>query len=74
MRPPSRQSSGSPIQRLFLIIVYLIYILSPVDLIPDVAPVVGWLDDAVAAIMLVNELTGRKQKDNSENQQDSTES
>lgn len=31
----------------------LIYILSPLDLIPDFLPVVGWLDDAVALFYFV---------------------
>lgn len=29
-----------------MITVGLIYIISPIDLIPDAIPVVGWLDDA----------------------------
>jgi uncharacterized membrane protein YkvA (DUF1232 family) len=34
----------------FILIMALLYILSPIDLIPDVIPVVGWLDDAAVAV------------------------
>lgn len=34
--------------------VFLIfYIISPIDLIPDIIPVVGWIDDIIAAILLI---------------------
>jgi len=29
-----------------------VYIISPVDLVPDVIPILGWLDDGVISIML----------------------
>lgn len=35
----------------------LLYLLSPVDLITDVIPVVGWLDDGVIATLLVTEIS-----------------
>jgi hypothetical protein len=34
----------------FILIIALLYILSPIDLIPDVIPVVGWVDDAAVAV------------------------
>jgi uncharacterized membrane protein YkvA (DUF1232 family) len=34
----------------FILIMALLYILSPIDPIPDVIPVVGWVDDAVVAV------------------------
>jgi uncharacterized membrane protein YkvA (DUF1232 family) len=34
----------------FILIMALIYILSPIDLIPDVIPVVGWVDDVAVAV------------------------
>ncbi len=29
-----------------------VYIISPVDLVPDVLPILGWLDDGVVSILL----------------------
>ena len=29
-----------------------VYIISPVDLVPDVIPILGWIDDGVVAILL----------------------
>jgi uncharacterized membrane protein YkvA (DUF1232 family) len=34
----------------FILILSLLYILSPIDLIPDVIPVVGWADDMAIGI------------------------
>jgi len=34
----------------FLVVAAILYLLMPFDLIPDVAPVVGWLDDLVFLI------------------------
>lgn len=41
-----------PVGTIVSIVAALIYLLSPIDLIPDVIPVIGYLDDA-AVIMLV---------------------
>ena len=35
------------------------YVLSPVDFIPDVLPIVGWLDDAVLVPLVMRWLIGR---------------
>ena len=32
---------------LFILVLALLYIISPVDIVPDVVPVAGWIDDAV---------------------------
>ena len=41
----------------WLIIALLaLYIVSPVDAIPDVIPVAGWLDDIFAGLLIVREL------------------
>ena len=36
--------------RSVVLILALLYIISPIDLIPDVIPVVGWIDDLVVAL------------------------
>lgn len=33
--------------KVIVIIGCMLYVLSPIDLIPDVIPVLGWIDDAV---------------------------
>ncbi|MBU1108153.1 MAG: DUF1232 domain-containing protein [Candidatus Riflebacteria bacterium] len=36
--------------QIFLFICTLMYVVSPIDIIPDVMPVIGWLDDAAVFI------------------------
>ena len=35
---------------LFILVVALLYIISPVDFVPDVVPVAGWIDDAAVGL------------------------
>lgn len=35
----------------------LIYLISPLDISPDVFPIVGWLDDGVIVTLLVSEVS-----------------
>jgi uncharacterized membrane protein YkvA (DUF1232 family) len=42
----------------FLVVGAIIYLLMPVDVIPDVAPVVGWLDDLVFLLSALAMLLG----------------
>lgn len=35
----------------------LIYLLSPLDISPDIFPVVGWIDDGIIATLLVAEVS-----------------
>ncbi len=51
-KPPPKPAS----HRSLLILAYLIYILSPIDLITDVIPIAGWIDDAVVASLLAAEV------------------
>jgi uncharacterized membrane protein YkvA (DUF1232 family) len=34
----------------FILILALLYIISPIDLVPDVIPIAGWVDDAAVGI------------------------
>ncbi|MEM9162119.1 MAG: YkvA family protein [Cyanobacteria bacterium P01_F01_bin.4] len=35
----------------------LLYLVSPIDILPDVFPIVGWIDDGIIATLLVAELS-----------------
>jgi uncharacterized membrane protein YkvA (DUF1232 family) len=48
---------GHPVARWFVIIGSLIYLVSPVDLVPDVIPIVGWIDDGVLATLMAAGIT-----------------
>ena len=42
----------------FLVVAAILYVLWPWDIIPDVAPVVGWLDDIMFLIGAISLLLG----------------
>lgn len=44
----------TPMHLKVLMLLVPLYLLSPLDLIPDVIPVLGWLDDVVIVPMLVS--------------------
>ena len=35
----------------------LLYLVSPLDILPDVVPIIGWLDDGIIATLLVTEVS-----------------
>ncbi len=43
--------------RWLIVAASLFYLVSPVDLITDVIPVLGWIDDGVVATVLVTEVS-----------------
>ena len=42
---PQPLKSKAPWKRAIITLLALLYIISPLDLIPDVIPMIGWLDD-----------------------------
>ena len=49
------RSPEAPASAKFAAVLALAYLVSPIDLIPDVVPILGWLDDAavVAALLAI---------------------
>jgi uncharacterized membrane protein YkvA (DUF1232 family) len=45
-------------KRLILVIAAILYILWPLDLIPDVVPIAGWADDLVVLLLALNQARG----------------
>jgi uncharacterized membrane protein YkvA (DUF1232 family) len=43
--------------RWLIILGSLLYILSPVDLLPDFIPVIGWIDDGLVITLLIAEIS-----------------
>ena len=54
---PVRWLLKHPLGRWFVVIGSIVYLLSPVDIIPDF-PIVGWIDDGLLATLVTTELTG----------------
>lgn len=50
--PPSKSHDTSAFS-FCMILVLLVYILSPIDLLPDFLPIIGWVDDAIAGGFLL---------------------
>jgi uncharacterized membrane protein YkvA (DUF1232 family) len=43
-----------------MIVLCVLYILSPIDFLPDVIPIAGWVDDLGVIGYLVSQLSGKK--------------
>ncbi|ASC69100.1 hypothetical protein XM38_000260 [Halomicronema hongdechloris C2206] len=43
--------------RWLLIVGTVLYLLSPIDIAPDIIPIVGWIDDGLLITLLVSELS-----------------
>lgn len=47
------RSSRSPWTAKLAIVMALIYVISPLDLVPDFFPIVGWIDDGLVFFLLM---------------------
>lgn len=52
-----RKLVRNPKYRWFILAGSLIYLISPLDISPDVFPIVGWLDDGMIVTLLATEVT-----------------
>jgi uncharacterized membrane protein YkvA (DUF1232 family) len=52
-----RNSFRHPKYRWFFIAASLIYLISPLDISPDVFPIIGWLDDGMLITFLASEVS-----------------
>ncbi|MBF2025861.1 MAG: DUF1232 domain-containing protein [Oscillatoriales cyanobacterium C42_A2020_001] len=52
-----RDTLRNPKYRWWIIGGSLLYLLSPIDISPDIFPVIGWIDDGVIATLLVAEVS-----------------
>lgn len=46
-------SSLSMVNKVQMVLALLVYIVSPLDLVPDYIPIIGWADDAIAGLLLI---------------------
>jgi uncharacterized membrane protein YkvA (DUF1232 family) len=46
------RDARSPVSAKLVAVLALIYVISPFDLVPDVLPILGWLDDGIIAFWL----------------------
>lgn len=52
-----RQTIRNSKYRWLIVLGTLLYLVSPVDISPDVFPIIGWIDDTVVATLLVTEVS-----------------
>lgn len=52
-----RNGLRHPKYRWLVILGTLTYLLSPIDISPDVFPIVGWIDDGILITLLIAEMT-----------------
>ena len=52
-----RNTIKHPQYRWLIVLGTLIYLLSPIDIAPDLVPILGWIDDGLLISLLVGELS-----------------
>jgi uncharacterized membrane protein YkvA (DUF1232 family) len=44
-------------KRILITLACILYVLSPIDLVPDILWIIGWLDDVAAIVLTVRQLS-----------------
>lgn len=52
-----RNMIRNPKYRWWIVLGTLAYLWSPIDILPDIFPIVGWIDDGLLATLLVTEIS-----------------
>lgn len=52
-----RNAMKHPQYRWLIVLGTLVYLLSPIDISPDLIPILGWIDDGLLISLLVSELS-----------------
>lgn len=47
-------------KKVLLVLACIVYVLSPIDLVPDVIPIGGWADDVLAIALTIGKLMDSK--------------
>jgi len=52
-----RNMIRNPQYRWWIVLGTLAYLWSPIDILPDIFPIIGWIDDSLLATLLVSEIS-----------------
>ena len=52
-----RNMIRNPQYRWWIVLGTLAYLWSPIDILPDIFPIIGWIDDGLLATLLVSEIS-----------------
>ncbi|MEB3121841.1 MAG: YkvA family protein [Snowella sp.] len=52
-----RSMIRNPQYRWWIVLGTLAYLWSPIDFLPDIFPIIGWIDDGLLATLLVSEIS-----------------
>lgn len=52
-----RSQIRNPKYRWIILLGTLLYLVSPIDILPDFIPILGWIDDGIVLTLLMTEIT-----------------